>query len=163
MIKYRLVCAADHEFEGWFRSSGAFDEQSGAGIVACPACGSTNVQKDVMAPAVTIHSRRPGDETPPAAKSRPPSQAQHSQHLRNAAATSNLPAQAREIMRQLRAEIEKNAEYVGPRFAEEARRIHYKEAPARGIYGEASGEEVTELHEEGVEVFPIPALPEDQN
>jgi len=146
MIKYRLVCGRDHEFEGWFGSAAAFDEQSGAGRIACPVCGSADVTKALMAPALaTRDPRRPDRPMEPA-----------SPH-------AYLPTPVAEAVRRLKAEIEKEAEYVGPRFAEEARRIHYDETPPRGIYGEATSEEVGELDAEGIRVFPIPTLPEDHN
>jgi hypothetical protein len=156
MIKYRLVCGSDHEFEGWFGDSGAFDSQAAAGLLICPACGSSRVTKAMMAPAVATRSNRANPIAPSSSQ-------QNAAGESGCPAMTKIPVQAVELVRQLRDEIRKNTEYVGTRFAEEARRIHYKEAPERGIYGEASGRDVAELAEEGVDIFPLPALPEDQN
>ena len=129
MIAYALRCHKGHEFEGWFRDSAAFDEQSGSGHVACPACSSPRVEKAVMAPAVsgTKKSRKASDAK-----------------------------QMRQFATGLRKYVQENADYVGPQFAEEARKIHYGEAPDRHIYGEATPKEAHELVEEGVDVAPLP-------
>lgn len=145
MIRYRLVCAEGHEFEGWFRSGAAFETQTARCQVACPSCGSTEVSKAVMAPNVATHGR---DEAPAAEE---PS------------AEAAAQAAMIEAARRLRSEVTRKAEYVGPRFAEEARRMHYCETAARSIYGEASGKEASDLLEEGIPVWPMPRLPEDRN
>lgn len=129
MIKYQLRCAADHEFEGWFRDSADFDVQAGDGLVECPVCGSATVRKAVMAPAI---ARR---------------------------ADVRSDAIRRDIMQAMtraRDYVEKNFDYVGEKFPEEARKIHYGETEERGIYGEATGKEVKDLVEEGVPVAPMP-------
>lgn len=131
MIKYQLVCASGHEFEGWFQSSTAYDDQVANGHVVCPVCGSLDVSKAVMAP--------------------------------NIASRSIAQRQAVASMRKLRAEVESSAEYVGPRFAEEARKIHLEESEPRGIYGEATVADAKDLIEDGVPVMPLPRLPEDEN
>lgn len=139
MIRFSLACDKDHGFEGWFRSNDDFDGQTGRGLVACPVCGSTNVDKALMAPAV--HGT---DEKP--------------------AATLALDPQKREMMRQLRdmvRAVKANAEDVGERFPEEARRIHHGEVEARGIFGRATSEDAKALIEEGIEVAPLPDLPDD--
>jgi hypothetical protein len=156
MIRYRLNCKKGHQFEGWFASSTAFDRQSKRGDVTCPACGSSKVSKALMAPSIAkggkpkrrtkSSSDQPGTDTP-----KPETQ--------RVAAHRELAA----AMRKLRAEIESKSEYVGTRFPEEARKIHYEETPARGIHGEATAEEAKSLSEEGIEFFPLPALPEDHN
>ena len=131
MIKYQLICDSNHEFEGWFRDSADFDAQSEDGFIECPACGSDAVRKAVMAPAV----RRKG-----------------SRDVRLAAIKHeivNAAARARDY-------VEKNYDYVGDRFPDEARKIHYGETEKRGIYGEASGSDVKALVEEGVSVAPLP-------
>ncbi|WDI30499.1 DUF1178 family protein [Hyphococcus flavus] len=135
MIKYRLVCDLDHEFEGWFRDSADFDVQSDEGLVECPACGSAEVRKAVMAPAIAKGSA--------------------SRRERLAAVHQDM-AKAVERARKY---VEKNFDYVGDKFPEEARKIHYGETKERGIYGEASGKEVKELMDEGVKVAPVPASP----
>ena len=146
MIRYDLKCEAGHGFDGWFSGSAAFDEQAGRGLVACPTCGSTRVEKALMTPAVPVRTNR-----------------------RSAAAKVFTPApdpRAAELlalMRKLREHVESTADYVGDRFAEEARRIHYEEVEARGIYGEATAEEARDLIDEGIEVAPLPRLPEDGN
>lgn len=143
MIKYRLICNESHEFEGWFRGSEAFDLQASSGQLMCPVCSSTAVAKAVMAPNVaprrgTTHSPRqaPG------------------------------PERQREIfaaLRKLRAEVEAKSTYVGERFAEEARKIHFGESEAHIVHGEATVDEVYALNEDGVPVMPLPRLPKDLN
>ena len=137
MIKYRLACPAGHEFEGWFQSSDAYDKQAARGQVLCPVCGSAEVSKAVMAPSLATRS----------AKSR----------------GARSRAQALDLMRKLRADVEQRAEYVGPRFAEEARKIHEDGTVPRGIYGEATPQDARALIEDGVPVLPLPRLPEDEN
>jgi hypothetical protein len=146
MIKYRLICDAAHEFEGWFQNSGAFDSQHAAGHIACPTCGSADVSKAIMAPSIATRSNRACEHD-----------------AKGATRHAYVPPAIAQIARRLRAEIEKTADYVGPRFAEEARRIHYEESPERGIYGEATLDEVAELDAEGIEAFPLPVLPEEHN
>jgi hypothetical protein len=140
MIRYRLICENDHEFDGWFRDSATFENQSGSGEVTCPFCGSAKIGKAPMAPSIT-------GSTPDGASTRMMAAMRHmGEHLR-----------------EFREYVTKNADYVGADFAEEARRIHDRETEERGIYGEASKSEVTELTEEGIDVLPLPTLPEDQN
>jgi hypothetical protein len=141
MIVYQLRCDKDHAFEAWFRDSAAFDRQKKAQRVNCPTCGSCKVDKAPMAPRLT-KSRNGGGELA----------AQNTQRLLEAA-------------RELRQHVERNCDYVGERFAEEARRIHYGESDPRGIYGEASEQEATELKEEGVSFARVPWVrtPSDEN
>ena len=138
MIKFQLQCEKDHDFAGWFQSGDAFDAQAKRKLVECPTCGSTQVRKALMAPNVTTSRKK--TETAPAAR-----------------------AEVAKAMREIRRKVEETAEYVGPRFAEEARRIHYKETEEKGIYGEASLTEAKELADEGIDFMPLPVLPEDQN
>jgi hypothetical protein len=159
MIKYQLRCGNDHAFEGWFRSSKAYDTQSRRKLVTCPVCGTANVEKAIMAPRIARSRSRksvPSDEVnteqPPAAA------ATRSQHMLNGEQRKLLST-----MRKLRDEMLAKSDYVGPRFAEEARRIHNEEVPARGIHGEATPDEVAELKEEGVKIYPVPVLPDDHN
>ena len=143
MIKYRLICSESHEFEGWFRGSGEFDEQASNGNLSCPVCASTAVSKAVMAPAVAT-----GRAAAPAPRQAPG------------------PERQREIfaaLRKLRSEVEARSTYVGERFAEEARKIHFGEAEERIVHGEATVDEVHALSEEGVPVMPLPRLPKDLN
>jgi hypothetical protein len=167
MIRYRLKCEKRHEFEAWFPNSAAFDRQLKRGEVNCPRCGTVKVHKTLMAPSIIKGAKRTRagkaaertqDKAPAeaaAAAAAPPAQAE----THRLAAHGALSA----AMRKMRAEIEAKSEYVGPRFSEEARKIHYEEAPARGIYGEATREEAQALSEEGIEFFPLPSLPEDHN
>ena len=133
MILFTLRCAAEHEFEAWFRDGDRFEAQQVAGEIACPLCGDTAVEKAVMAP----RSGRSREAMPAAAS----------------------PAQMRETLVEMRRQIETHCDYVGPRFAEEARRIHYGEADPHGIYGEASDSELRELADEGIKFGQIPWVP----
>ena len=142
MIKFSLVCHEGHEFEAWFKSGAAYEAQSARSQVLCPHCGSHSVDKAVMAPAV---AKRAESEPVPRPQSPAPTPEQF------------------QFLRRMRDEIHAKAEYVGGRFAEEARRIHFDESEARGIYGEASADEVKELAEDGVPFLPLPRLPEDLN
>jgi len=158
MICYRLKCEKRHEFEAWFASSTAYDRQERRGQISCPKCDTAKVEKAPMAPSIKKGAKKKRVEKaaePAAAPSAAPAQAD----THRLAAHGELAA----AMRKLRTEIEAKSEYVGPRFSEEARKIHYEEAPARGIYGEATREEAQALAEEGIDFFPLPALPEDHN
>lgn len=150
MIHYALKCGEGHEFEAWFRDSADFDKRAERAAVACPACGSTTVEKQLMAPAVSSPKKK---ET--AAPAEP-------ETLR-VAAPDPRRAELVEALRELRKSVTASADYVGKRFSEEARKIHYKETEPRGIYGEASPEEARGLAEEGIEFHPLPVLPEDRN
>jgi hypothetical protein len=169
MIRYRLKCDKRHEFEAWFASSAAFDRQVKRGQVSCPRCGTVKVNKTLMAPSIVKGAKRArAEKAPENAPEAAPETAQGPAAAQPAAAqldTHRLAAHGTlgAAMRKLRAEIESKSEYVGPRFSEEARKIHYEEAPARGIYGEATREEAQALSEEGIEFFPLPSLPEDHN
>lgn len=142
MIRYALACEEGHGFDAWFGSADSYDEQAEAHAIVCPACGSIRVSKAPMAPHV---AKRPPERSEPAA--------------------SVTPERAKPyaMLRKLRAELTANSEYFGPKFAEEARKIHFDEAPARPIHGEATLKEAKELNEEGVPIYPLPPLPEDQN
>lgn len=159
MIRYALACAVGHSFESWFSSSEDFDAQAARGLVTCPYCGRAKVAKQIMAPSVARRDREPepAQATAPAPALPVPA----------AAAPVALVTQAdeemREAIRQLRAFVSANAEDVGRSFAEEARRIHDGEAPERFIMGEATGEEVAELLDDGIPIQPLPVLPDDRN
>ena len=131
MIVFNLRCDSSHEFEGWFKSSAAFAEQAEDGKLLCPVCGSGKVEKGLMAPAVSGTKRQ------------------------TSAAPQQL-RQMRQFMTGLRKYVQENADYVGPKFPEEARKIHYGETEERQIYGEASLKEAKELVEEGIDVAPLP-------
>lgn len=132
MIKYQLRCHIGHEFEGWFRNSADFDAQAADDLLECPACASTEVKKAIMAPSIATGS------------------APRSGRL------GEMRSAMAEAARRARDYVEKNFEYVGERFPEEARRIHYGEKESRGIFGEATGKEVRELVDEGISVAPLP-------
>ncbi len=154
MIRYRLKCRRGHEFEGWFSGSAAFDREAKQGRVACPTCGTSKVSKALMAPRIAK-----GGKPKRSAKGVEPPRPEPKPETQRVAAHGELAT----AMRKLRAEIEAKSEYVGSRFPEEARKIHYEESPARGIRGEATAEEAKSLSEEGIEFFPLPVLPEDHN
>ena len=164
MIRYTLQCKKGHDFDGWFQNSTAFDKQAKRKLVACPACGSTDVSKSLMAPRVTTGKQKDKARTEVAARVAV-ARAGAAAPVEAVAAAQLTPEQKEvvDLMRKLRKEVEANAEYVGPRFAEEARKIHDEDAPERGIFGEASLAEVKELHDDGIECFPLPVLPEDSN
>lgn len=161
MIRYALRCATGHDFEGWFRNSDAFDAQVAAGEVACPGCGATDVEKSLMAPALAKGGSKGGDKGAGEAVSatNAPGPSLEGQALAADPKTKALV----EAMRRLRRHVIENADYVGPRFAEEARKIHYEESERRDIYGEASPEETKALIDEGIEIAPLPVLPDDKN
>ncbi|CAL74516.1 conserved hypothetical protein [Bradyrhizobium sp. ORS 278] len=160
MIRYALRCERDHSFESWFQSSSAYDSQVKRKLVECPACGSTKVEKAIMAPRIV--SKKGRETLPvPAAPAPVPTQ-----EVIPPGPTSLLMAQERELrakLKELRDHIVKNADDVGERFPTEARKMHYGETEHRPIYGEASLDEARELIEEGIEVAPIPVLPDDRN
>lgn len=166
MIRYRLACAKGHEFEAWFPSSDGCDQQIKRKLVQCPECGSGKVAKALMAPSVVTAeqretTRRRRGRTAPAAPVATPETPPAPSSV-----SAMLTPQQRQILKQLkelRDRVVADAEYVGPRFAEEARKIHHEETPERGIYGEASPAEVEELLRDGIDVMPIPVLPDDHN
>ena len=139
MIRYALSCDHGHEFDAWFASGDTYDEQARGREIICPCCGSATVTKAPMAPAVRTKQAEP----PPL--------------------DSTERTKTYAFLKGLRAHLEANAEHAGPAFPEEARKMHYGEAEARSIYGEASLEEAKALHEEGIPVVPLPPLPKDQN
>ena len=142
MIRFSLICDNDHEFDGWFSSSEDFDTQRKRGLVACPSCHSSAVEKSLMAPQISTSRSR---ETV------------------KIASLAAAQKQAFAELKKMRETIVENSDDVGRAFPEEARKIHYGEAPERGIVGEANREEVKELLEEGVEIAPLPILPDDAN
>ena len=167
MIVYNLRCRNSHEFEGWFRNSEDFDSQRVNGLIFCPVCDTRKVEKAIMAPRllprVATGEPLPEPPAPAAAQAPTPAPVQPEPAKSPVAMMSPPERELREKLKELRAHITKNANYVGNRFPEEARKIHYGETEHRSIYGEASPEEAKALHEEGIEFHPIPVLPEDQN
>lgn len=157
MIRYRLQCEEGHEFEAWFASSTAYESQETEGQLNCPVCGGVNVKRAIMAPQIA-HARSPEST------SQAPSTGTQSAHSSALLAATPEAQQLKVMMKEVRAlrdQILAKSEYVGPRFAEEARRIHFDESPDRAIHGEATAEDVNELAEDGIDVLPMPRLPDD--
>ncbi|MDP1625615.1 DUF1178 family protein [Parvibaculum sp.] len=143
MIRYALVCERDHEFDGWFASSETFDAQVAARDILCPHCGSGDVRKALMAPSLGKGTKN-GLKIP------------------DASTPAEMAQKMSMKMLALKKHVEENCDYVGDKFAEEARRIHYGETEHRDIYGEATLDEARELVEEGVDVAPLPVVPPRQ-
>lgn len=161
LIVFNLSCAADHRFEGWFASGEDFDSQRGRGLLSCPLCGSSDVHKQLSAPRLNLGAQPAGDKAPAhahAAKggAKPAAPALQEQ-------VAMLTPGQQEQLRELIQQVINNTEDVGPKFAEEARRIHYKEAEARAIRGVASREEAEALVEEGIEVAQLPVAIVDKS
>lgn len=136
MIKYSLQCSTGHGFEGWFRSISDFEKQAEQKLLSCPVCSSDEVKKAIMSPAVSTSRKQAG--------------AKKEARLREIKSTiSEAASKARDY-------VEKNFDYVGEKFPEEARKIHYGETQQRGIFGEATGKEAKELADEGVSIAPLP-------
>jgi hypothetical protein len=166
MIRYTLACEHGHSFESWFQNSLACDKQAKRGLVVCPVCNSTKVEKAIMAPRVTggRKSPQPAAETPaPVIETKPGVPAPMPAAPAPVTMMSTQERELRTKLRELRDHLVKNADYVGQRFPEEARKMHYGEIQHRSIYGEASREQAKELHEEGIEFHPLPLLPDDRN
>jgi hypothetical protein len=159
MIHYNLRCARGHTFESWFQSSSAYESQEKRKLVNCPVCGSAKVERAIMAPQIVS---KKGRDTPNPV----PAPAAATTDVAAPASTPLLMAQERELrakLRELRDHIVKNADNVGERFPNEARKMHYGDIEHRPIYGEATPDEARALIDEGVEVSPIPVLPDDRN
>jgi hypothetical protein len=141
VIQYSLYCSKGHTYDAWFKSATAFDDQQARGIVTCAMCGDPAVEKAPMAPAVarTDHGKV------------------------SLSAGQSDATKLRQLLRAYRQKVVSEAEYVGDRFAEEARKIHFEEVEARGIYGEATRDDVVALAEDGIEFLPLPELPEEHN
>ncbi len=141
MIHFDLICDKEHGFEGWFANSAAFDEQLAVGALSCPECGSAKIAKAIMAPNIAAKGNNRGG--------------------RLSAKSVLGHAEMRKFLRQVRAHVEQNADHVGEKFPEEARKIHYGEREAANIYGDATPQEVRELREEGIEVAALPWVDPD--
>ncbi|MEX6506419.1 DUF1178 family protein [Jiella sp. M17.18] len=165
MIRFALRCRPDsHQFDGWFRSNEDFESQVVRELIACPVCGSVKIGKALMRPAVSGTKReRPDLAAVPANAAPVPAGSAAPAAFANAEPPHPELAKAFARLQELAREVRAKADYVGPKFAEEARRIHYGETEARQIYGEASPHEVKDLHEEGITALPLPPLPEDKN
>ena len=174
MIRYALACDQGHSFESWFQNSAAYDKQAKRALVACPVCGSAKVEKAIMAPSLASGSafaeptmpQPPGPSPAPPVPTPPPLQPAPMPPIPPKSPVAMMSPPERELrqkLKELRDHITKNASYVGPRFPEEARKIHYGETEHRSIYGEASPEQAKELHDEGIEFHSLPILPDDKN
>jgi hypothetical protein len=159
MIRYALTCDKGHTFESWFQNSAAYDKQAKHGFVTCPVCGSSKVEKTIMAPRLSGVKKGGDAPAPPA----PPAPAASTEAPGPVAMVSPQERELRKKLKELREHLVKNADYVGQRFPEEARKMHYGETEHRSIYGEASPEQAKELHEEGIEFHPLPTLPDERN
>ena len=158
MIRYNLRCERGHAFESWFQSSSAYESQEKRRLVNCPACGSAKVDRAIMAPQIVGKKGRDSAEPAPAPVT--------STDVITPGSTPLMMAQERELrvkLKELRDHIVKNADNVGERFPNEARKMHYGDIEHRPIYGEASPDEARALIDEGVEVSPLPILPDDRN
>ena len=164
MIRYSLICEKHHDFEIWFKNSADYDKQSKRGLVTCPACNSAKVEKALMAPSIGRSSRKgtgaSASEVAPPAEAPTPAPSETKTPV---AMVSPAEHEFRAKLKELRDHLTKNAENVGGKFPEEARKMHYGEKEHRSIYGEASPQEAKELLEEGVELHPLPVLPEERN
>ena len=168
MIRYALACSKGHSFESWFQNSGAYDKQAKRGLVECPVCGDSKVEKALMAPTLAGTKKRGRPSAPmvsnepaPMVSNEPPPMAAEAP-----APVAMMSPQEREFrakLKELRDHLTKNADNVGRKFPEEARKMHYGETEHRSIYGEASPEEAKEMHEEGIEFHPLPVLPDERN
>jgi hypothetical protein len=158
MIRYALVCDSAHQFESWFADSSAYDKQSKLKLVACPQCGSTKVEKAIMAPRLATSKRRK-----PAAEVPAPTPVAAAPDTTPVAMLSPQERELRSKLKELRDHLTKNADDVGQKFPEQARKMHYGEIEHRSIYGQASPDEARDLAEEGIEFHPLPILPDERN
>ena len=159
MIHYQLQCGQGHEFDGWFKDSAGFERQAKRGLIACPTCGEVKVERALMAPHVPSKRRRAKPAEIPPETASLPSEAGPSSEAGPMAAGGRMPDHVRAMLQRMRAEVEKSCDYVGPQFAEEARKIHRGESDKRGIYGETTPEQAEALSDEGIEVSAIPWVP----
>lgn len=177
MIRYALTCDFTHDFEGWFRNSDDFSTQSAKGLISCPVCGSTDIRKKLMAPAVSTsrakqasaESQQTGHtQAVPGADVPAPAAAVESADAQVIQQAALMPQDVRqkeviEALRTLRKRMVEASDYVGKDFPEEARRMHYGETEERNIYGESSPEEAKALLDEGIDILPLPVLPDEKN
>ncbi len=156
MILYRLRCSKGHEFESWFKDSKSYERQERKSLVGCAVCGDAKVTRAPMAPRL---GKRGRSEPVEATAGAPPAAPVPAEQQEMAALARKMPRELREALLKVRAEVEKNCEPVGDRFAEEARKIHYGESDKRGIYGQTTEEEASALAEEGIEFGRLPWIP----
>ena len=162
MIRYSLACERGHEFESWFANSAAYDKQAKRGLVSCPLCGSAKVEKAIMAPRLA----RTDKSGPILAPAEQPASAPAPAPAEAPSQVAMISPQEREFrkkLKELRDHLTANADNVGKKFPEVARKMHYGEIEHRSIYGEASPQDARDLHEEGIELHPLPVLPDERN
>jgi hypothetical protein len=170
MIRYALKCKNGHIFDGWFRGSDDFDKQAQSGFIICPVCGDASISKSLMAPSIKSSS---GDTSSQQDAPVMPSEdiaAQQNEASSEAyphpvaALKPDVKEQAMiQAVRAFREVVKAHSDYVGPKFADEARKMHYGESETRGIWGEASVDDAKNLLDEGIEIVKLPPLPEEQN
>jgi hypothetical protein len=160
MIRYALVCAKGHSFDSWFQNSAAYDKQRKRSLVECPICGDAKIEKAIMAPRVSGSKKR-GSIPAPAPASDAASASE--QPAAPVAMVSPQEHEFRQKLKELREHLTKNSDYVGQKFPDEARKMHYGDIEHRSIYGEATPQDAKEMHEEGIEFHPLPVLPDDRN
>ena len=165
MIKYALACKQGHGFESWFSDSLAYEQQAKRGLVECPHCGSTQVDKALMAPSISTSKRKARNALIDGAKADAPIQTAEAQPvaLQPPALLDDKQREMRDMIRDMHARIAENTVDVGSGCVEEARKMHDGDTPQRAIRGEATLAQAKELWEEGVPVIPVPILPEDRN
>jgi hypothetical protein len=159
MILYRLRCSKGHEFESWFKDSKSCERQEKKSLIGCAVCGDAKVTRALMAPRLGTKGNKKTAAMTSEAPAAPPAPAPTPQQQQMAALAKHMPKEMRETLLKLREQVEKNCEHVGPKFAEEARKIHYGESDKRGIYGETSDEEAEALADEGIEFGRLPWVP----
>ena len=164
MIRYALACERGHTFDSWFRNSAAYDRQVRLRLVVCPVCNSSKIEKTIMAPRIA-GATKGADGTAAEAPPQTPVQSDvpAEQTPAPVAIVSPQEREFRKKLKELREHLVQNADYVGRKFPEEARKMHYGEIEHRSIYGEASPDQAKELHEEGIEFHPLPVLPDERN
>src|SRR5262249_22035702 len=161
MIRYTLACDKGHVFESWFQNSAAYDKQVKASLITCPVCNSVKVEKTMMAPGVLGTKKKKRRDAPS-----PQTQPSPQQSANTPSPVAMMTPQERDFrnkLKELRDHLTKNADYVGRKFPEEARKMPYGETEHRSIYGEATPEQAKDLHEEGIEFHPLPVLPDEHN
>ncbi|HTR84564.1 MAG TPA: DUF1178 family protein [Reyranella sp.] len=161
MILYRLRCSKGHEFESWFKDSKTYERQEKKSLIGCALCGDAKVTRALMAPRLGTKGNKKAEVATqvPAPVPATPTPEQQQAEQKMAALARHMPTELREALLKVRAEVEKNCEHVGEKFAEEARKIHYGESDKRGIYGETTDEEAEALAEEGIEFGRLPWIP----
>jgi hypothetical protein len=161
VIQYALACDKGHTFESWFQNSAAYDKQAKRKLIECPMCGSAKVEKAIMAPRLARRDKSTSIAVREEAASAHADAA--SPDSSPVAMISPQEHEFRKKLKELRDHLTANADNVGKKFPEEARKMHYGETEHRSIYGEASAEDAKELHDEGIAFHPLPVLPDERN